>query len=59
MSNAAQEPKPKANIDLQLAKLIRLLADAGYRLSIERTPKASQHVVTDTVLEGWKRGREG
>jgi hypothetical protein len=55
----SQAQGPKTNIDLQLAKAIRLMADAGYRLTIERIPKASEAVATVTELEQWKRSREG
>jgi hypothetical protein len=55
----AQESKPKTNVDLLLAKAIRLCAEAGYRLTIERAPKAPLAVDNITALEEWKRGREG
>jgi hypothetical protein len=38
----AQAQKPRTNIDLALAKAIRLCALAGYRLSIEPLPKIQQ-----------------
>jgi hypothetical protein len=43
---------------LQLAKAIRLIADAGYRLTIEPIPKPQQPVAIVTPLEQWKRSRE-
>jgi hypothetical protein len=51
--------KPKTNIDLQLAKTVRLYADAGYRLTWTIEKKDESPVGTVTPLEEWQARKGG
>jgi hypothetical protein len=58
-SAQAQRVKPKPNVDLLLGKAVRQCAELGYRLIIEKIREPETPPATISVLEDWKRKRDG